>query len=59
MKIYLDEKRRRTLSSAYNELLNLNRLIKPRSAKRGEPTTISASLEFFHSSFLPWSIRDL
>jgi len=59
MTILSDEERHETLSSAYDELLNSNQSINTRSAKRGEPTSISASSQTFHNSFLPRSIRDL
>jgi len=59
MKILSDEERHETLSSAYDELLKQNRSINARSAKRGEPTSISASLRIIHSSYIPRSIRDL
>jgi len=59
MRILSDEERHETLSWAYDELLNSNWSINTRFAKRGEPTSISASSQTFHNSFLPQSIRDL
>jgi len=59
MRILSVEERHETHSSAYDKLLNSNRSINTRSAKRGEPTFISASSQTFHNSFLPRSIRDL
>jgi len=59
MRILLDEECHETLSSAHDELLNSNWSRNTLFAKRGEPTSISLSLQTFHNSFLLRSIRDL
>jgi len=51
MRILSDEEHHETLSSVYDKLLNSNRIINTRSAKRGEPTSISASSQTFRNSF--------
>jgi len=59
MRILSDEEHHETLLSAYDELLDSSWSINTLFAKRGVPTSISASSQTFHNSFLPQSIRYL
>jgi len=61
MKILSDEEKHNTLSSAYEEITNcrLATTMTTRAAERGEPTSVYASTQAYHNSFLPRSIRDL
>jgi len=61
MRILSDENNNKTLSTAYEEIVNsrAQTSMMTRAAERGEPTSIYASSHLYHNSFLPRSIRDL
>ena len=61
MRILQDEDHHDALASAYDEIIQdrSNVTMTTRSATRGEPTSVSASTNIYHNSFLPRTIRDL
>ena len=60
MRILQDEKRRSTLSVAYDEITGDRQKVTmtTRSAARWEITSVYAALYVYHGSFLPRAIRD-
>ena len=60
MKILQNEERHNNLALAYDEL-SVDRQgmsMTTRSATRGEPTSVHATTQIYHNSFLPRTIRD-
>ena len=58
IRILEDEDRHKTLSKAYDELIQ-DRKYESRAAYRGEPNSIITNLNIYHQSFLPRTIRDI
>ncbi len=58
IRILEDEDRHKTLSKAYDELIQ-DRKYETRAASRGEPNSIITNLNIYHQSFLPRTIRDI
>ena len=61
MRILSEEDKHTALSSAYDEITNCRSetVMTTRAAQKGIPTSIFASSQLFHNSFLPRTIRDI
>ena len=61
MRVLSDDTKHQAFASAYEELKNSRKptTVSTRAARRGEPTSIFASIQAYYNSFFPCTVRDL